>query len=219
MTRIEMTRIEATTQLRLNLVLAAVDLLAEDGLRAVTHRRVEQRAGVSQGTVKYHFGALDGLIAAVVEHMVDVEVTSVLAVPRELVEAALATGRVPDAVWQRADAVLHEMLSRPELVRARFELYLHAAARPELQTVIGRGRDQFVRRAAASLAEVTAGQAPDSAESVARMILALVDGMLLHHLSAPHPSLVDDGAPWLVATAMSAPLVTDLVSQHQSFAQ
>lgn len=214
-----MTRIEATTQLRQNLVLAAVDLLAEDGLRAVTHRRVEQRAGVSQGTVKYHFGSLDGLIAAVVEHMVDVEVTSVLAVPRELVETALATGRVPDAVWQRADAVLHEMLSRPELVRARFELYLHAAARPELQTMIGRGRDQFVKQTAASLAEVTAGQAPDSAESVARMILALVDGMLLHHLAAPHRSLVDDGAAWLVATAMSAPMVTDLVSQHQSFAQ
>ncbi|HIT75993.1 MAG TPA: TetR family transcriptional regulator [Candidatus Avipropionibacterium avicola] len=210
-----MTRIEVTAQLRRDLVTAAVALLAEDGLRAVTHRRVEQRAGVSQGTVKYHFGSLDGLIAGVVEHMVEVEVVSVLVVPTDLVEAAMDSGEVPAEVWRRADAVVREMLERPGLVRARFELYLHAASRPGLQDVIARGRDEFVARTTESLSGVLPGGDPREGASVARMVLALVDGMLLHHLSAPHQSILDDGAAWLVGTAMAAPQVADLVVQHR----
>lgn len=211
-----MTRIETTAQVRQDLVAAAVELLAEEGMRGVTHRRIEQRAGVSQGTVKYHYGSLEGLVTAVVEHMVDVEVASVLVVPPELVTSALESGETPDEVWHRADAVVSEILGRPHLVRARFELYLHAATRPELQEVIGRGREQFVAKAADSLQEVVGTDDSRDAESAARMVLALVDGALLHHLSAPRPDQGTVLAEWLIGASMAAGGLRVLAAQHRS---
>lgn len=209
-----MLRTEATAKVRRGLVEAAVSLLAEDGMRGVTHRRVERAAGVSQGTLKYHFGSLEGLVAAVVEVMADVELGSVLTVPPELVEQFVATGSVPDEVWRRADAAVAEIMGRPELVRARFEIYLHAATRPELQAVIARGRERFVARTAESLAPLLGQGNEESARSAARMVLALVDGVLLHEVSAPDPSHRQSLAPWLLAAATSSTMLGDLTKQH-----
>ena len=54
----------AVIAMRARLVEAAIGQLADEGMRGLTHRRVEARADVSQGLVKYHFGSLDGLIEA-----------------------------------------------------------------------------------------------------------------------------------------------------------
>lgn len=45
---------------------AALALATEVGLRAVTLRGVAERAGVSHGLVRHHFGTRDGLVAATV---------------------------------------------------------------------------------------------------------------------------------------------------------
>lgn len=201
--------------MRRRLVDAAIEQLAEHGMRDLTHRKVERRAELAQGSAKYHFGTLDGLVEAVLERMVEIELASVMVVPPEVLVAADATGTIPDEVWQRARAACAEILSRPALVRARFELYLHAVGRPALQDIIRRGRERFVARTAAALRGDTRESGPGAAsadsdtegsadgitathradsESGARMVLALVDGMVLHHLSAPDQAH-DDGAP------------------------
>src|SRR5688572_22249267 len=45
-------------------------LIAEGGLAAVTHRSVEQAAGVPHGSVTYYFGSRYGLVSALVDRMV-----------------------------------------------------------------------------------------------------------------------------------------------------
>lgn len=145
--------------------------LADEGMRGLTHRLVEQRAGQAQGSVKHHFGSLDGLIAAVVEHMVDVDL------PLVLTPGAGDPGDVPSLVAQ-AQAVIEAVWSRPDLLRARMELYVHAARRPELQEIVARGRQRFVDRIAPSL------PGPD-AELAARFVAAAMDGLILDQLSAP----------------------------------
>ena len=109
------TRREAAAAMRARLVDAAIAQLADEGMRGLTHRRVEQRAEASQGLVKYHFGSLDGLIAAVVEHMADVEIGAVFRVTPEQQAAAAATGQMPPEVWAAAKAAWAEITSRPEL--------------------------------------------------------------------------------------------------------
>ena len=47
---------------------AALQTIAEDGVDAVTHRRVGQEAGVSHGVVSYHFPARDDLLYKAFEH-------------------------------------------------------------------------------------------------------------------------------------------------------
>ena len=233
--------------MRRQLVDAAIEQLAGHGMRDLTHRKVERRAGVAQGSAKYHFGSLGGLVEAVLQRMVEVELTSVMVVPPEVLAEADETGRIPDAIWEQARSVCAEILGRPALARARFELYLHAVGRSDLQDIIRRGRDQFVARTAAALR----GQGPDPAgsghpatdtraaddtstadhteesESGARLILALVDGMVLHQLSAPGQAVgreaatlstssqvVDQMALHLVASAAAARSLPRLRSGH-----
>lgn len=191
-------RDEAARAMRARLVAAAVDQLADEGLRGVTHRRVEQRAQVGQGLVKYHFGSLDGLIAAVVTHMAEIEIESVMRVSREQQVAALRSGEVPAEVWRAAREAWAAVSSRPGLVRARFELYLHAGRHPELQDAIRTGRERFVEATAASLPSA-------DPKAAARMVLALVDGLLLHQLSAPEAD-VDALAPGYLIAAGGAAL-------------
>lgn len=190
-------REEAAQAMRARLVAAAIDQLADEGMRGVTHRRVEKRANVGQGLVKYHFGTLDGLIAAIVNHMAETELGSVMRVHPEERAAALATGEVPPEVWRAAREAYAAITSRPELVRARFELFLHAGRHPELQETIRAGRERFIDATAASL--------PCSdPRAAARMVLAVVDGLLLHQLSAPETE-VDALAPaYLIATGAAA---------------
>lgn len=196
------TRREAAAAMRARLVDAAIAQLADEGMRGLTHRRVEQRAEASQGLVKYHFGSLDGLIAAVVEHMADVEIGAVFRVTPEQQAAAAATGQMPPEVWAAAKAAWAEITSRPELVRARFELYLHAGRNPSLQDAIRRGRDRFIEATAASF------PTPDPRAS-AGLVLALVSGMLLHQVSAPDQDL-DELAPGYMLAAGAAALILPL---------
>jgi DNA-binding transcriptional regulator YbjK len=179
---------------RARLIDAAIAQLAAEGMRGLTHRRVEQRAEVAQGLVKYHFGSLDGLIAAVLTHLADAELPDVLTVDDQT-RALADAGRPPTALFAQARAVADAVRARPDLARARLELYLHASRHPELQGIVKAARDRFVDRIAASL------DGPDP-EAGARMIVALVDGLLLDQLSAPE-ALVDEMMPtyWLIAGA------------------
>lgn len=190
-------REEAVQAMRARLVAAAIDQLADEGLRGVTHRRVEQRAQVGQGLVKYHFGTLDGLIAAVVSHMAEIELDSAMRVLPEQQAAALASGEVPAEVWRAARETYAAITSRPELVRARFELYLHAGRHPELQEAIRVDRERFIEATAASLPCA-------DPRAAARMVLALVDGLLLHQLSAPEAEIDALAPAYLIATGAAA---------------
>lgn len=192
-----MTRRRASEQVRARLIQAAVEQLAEEGMRGLTHRRVEVRAGVSQGTAKYHFGSLEGLVEAVLRLMVVVEMDAVMDVPEEVVAEAMSTGTVPPAMWQAAQESMQLVFSRPDLLLARYELVLHVARHPELREILREARDEFVHRTAAALPSACPGAG-------ARMVIAMVDGLALHQLSAPEP-LVDRMAPaMLLATSAAA---------------
>jgi AcrR family transcriptional regulator len=80
-------------------LLAAAYLIAvRDGLDQVTARRVADEAGSSPGLVFFHFGSKDGLLLALLEHLLagalDAEVTPAIAVLASPVERLLALLRI-----------------------------------------------------------------------------------------------------------------------------
>lgn len=179
---------------RRSLIEAAVSLLAQEGMRGLTHRKIEESAGVSQGTVKYHFGTLDGIVQAVLKYMVRVESANVMQVSAAVIRKAQEEGAIPAELWAEASQTYSALMQQPEYSLARFELVLHVARHPELQTIMREARDEVVRTTAESLP----GANP---EASARMVLALMDGILLHQLSAREP-LVDTMAPaYMLASA------------------
>ncbi|TRW79135.1 TetR/AcrR family transcriptional regulator [Mycolicibacterium sp. 018/SC-01/001] len=62
---------EISAESRARLLTAAWDLLAEGGSRATTVQAVSERAGISRGSISWHFGSKEGLIVAVVNSAFD----------------------------------------------------------------------------------------------------------------------------------------------------
>lgn len=60
-------REESARESRRRLLQAATDLVAEAGPRAASVQAVAERAGISRGSVAWHFGSKDGLIVEVIE--------------------------------------------------------------------------------------------------------------------------------------------------------
>lgn len=52
---------------KMSLIMAAGELFAEHGLRAITTRAIAEKAGENIGIIHYHFGGKDGLINAVMD--------------------------------------------------------------------------------------------------------------------------------------------------------
>ena len=63
---------EISAESRTRLLQAAWELLAEGGSRATTVQAVSDRAGISRGSISWHFGSKEGLIVAVVNSAFDV---------------------------------------------------------------------------------------------------------------------------------------------------
>ncbi|AXB41392.1 TetR/AcrR family transcriptional regulator [Amycolatopsis albispora] len=63
-------RAETTQESRRLLVTAAAELFTERGYRQTTFEDIATRSGLSRGSIPWHFGNKEGLLAAVVEHVV-----------------------------------------------------------------------------------------------------------------------------------------------------
>jgi TetR/AcrR family transcriptional regulator, acrAB operon repressor len=62
---------EISAESRARLVAATWELLAEGGSRAATVQAVAERAGISRGSIAWHFGSKEGLVVAVVNSAFD----------------------------------------------------------------------------------------------------------------------------------------------------
>lgn len=60
-------RAQTSSESRRLLVAAAAELFAEQGFRKTTVADVADRAGISRGSIPWHFGNKDGLLEAVIE--------------------------------------------------------------------------------------------------------------------------------------------------------
>ncbi|WP_033442206.1 TetR/AcrR family transcriptional regulator [Saccharothrix sp. NRRL B-16314] len=64
-------RAETTQESRRLLIGAATELFAERGYRQTTFEDIAARSGVSRGSIPWHFGNKEGLLAAVVEQVAE----------------------------------------------------------------------------------------------------------------------------------------------------
>ena len=130
---------------RAELLEAAVEVVAESGLRGLTHRAVDARAGLPEGTCSAYLRSRSALLVALAEHVAGMLGRDVDA----MTAAASAHAGDPGAVAADVTALLLRWLERPEVCRTQAELSLEAARRPELMEVFQdwrRGLDAVVGR-------------------------------------------------------------------------
>lgn len=169
---------------REDILRAALRLIGERGLHAVTHRDVAAAAGVSPGSTTYHFASLEDLLTAALELFVEDEIARLAAAADAL------EGAAPDseAVLTAIAAQLDQTLASPAEQVAQFELYLEATRRPALQEAAARCVRAYRDVTAAALRAAGA----DDPEGLAPLALALTDGLLLQQLADPRADYVEE---------------------------
>lgn len=174
------------TDRRSDILDGALGVLAEQGMRGLTHRAADAAAGLPAGSTSYYFRSRSALVAGCVARLLEldllVEVPAVEQAPHDLdgLSGALAAVGVSMATDQR-----HRTL-------ARYELSLAAARDPQLRAELVRGGDT-IRRTAVG---VLRGLGATDPVAAAGELAATLDGLVLTAL-VRGPSDPAELAGWL----------------------
>jgi AcrR family transcriptional regulator len=156
---------------------ATLRLIGERGIGAVTNRRVAAAAGVSLGSLTYHFPNQAELLRASLARHVDDEIGRISAAALRL------AGIAPEEAPEETARAMAGLPTGPEEV-ATLELHLHASRDPLMREAAIRSMAAYDRLAAAVL---TALGLPD-AERNAPAVVALLFGLALRRLATGDPS-------------------------------
>jgi DNA-binding transcriptional regulator YbjK len=152
---------------------AAVELLGAEGVRALTHARVDERAGLPPGSTSNWFRTRRALLGGVVDWIAERE-------RADFDPAAIPTISGVDGLIEGLCAMA-ELQTGPfaARTRARYALFLELAGDPELGEPLRRQRREFEQWTERIVIAVgIADPVPAT-----RALMALGDGLLLHRLT------------------------------------
>ncbi|NDO90806.1 TetR/AcrR family transcriptional regulator [Cellulosimicrobium composti] len=152
---------------------AAVEVLGRDGVRALSHARVDRRAGLPPGSTSNWFRTRRALLAGVGDWIAERE------------RADFDPGSMPEITG--VDALVDGLCAMTEAqagpyatrTRARYALFLELSGDPELGEPLRQQRRAFERWTERIVADAGV---PDPVPAT-RALMALCDGLLLHRLT------------------------------------
>ena len=155
---------------------AAVDLVGTQGLRALTHARVDERAGLPKGSTSNYFRSHQALLSGVADGILDRELPSVSTAfsptsPEELVGALCALFE-------------HLTTVNRTVTTARLVLFMEASHNAALRDALARGRAAMEAVAVVALARLRAREPHTAGTAVA----ACFEGLLLHAIARHDPT-------------------------------
>jgi DNA-binding transcriptional regulator YbjK len=155
---------------RERILAAALDLIAEEGVAGVSHRKIAARAQVPLGSMTYHFTGIDDLLLEAFTGYADHVVT--------LFEHHLSGATTADEAREAVTDLIHTLSegTRRDLILTQ-ELYTLAARHEPYRDLCAR----WMRRSRALLE-----QHFDAA--TARQLDALIEGLTLHRALDDTPS-------------------------------
>lgn len=126
---------------------AAIELLAARGMRGLTHRAVDEAAGLPPGTTSNYARTRAALIELALNRMGELEAAEIGALmasgaPADLRGYAELTARI----------ITHSVTTTRRRMLARYELALEATRRPELRAAYDQAGRMYREQAAALLA-------------------------------------------------------------------
>ncbi|MCP2294315.1 transcriptional regulator, TetR family [Nocardia amikacinitolerans] len=161
-----------TADRRTRLADAAVETLARTGMRGLTHRAVDQAAGLPEGSCSNCFRTRQALLEATVERLAE----------RDAAELALPVPAVPDPdelSTLLADIIERWLTTDRDRMLARYELALESTRRPELRKAL---RDSGARFRTMATELFAALGAPDP-DRRANAFVGCLDGVIFDRLA------------------------------------
>lgn len=195
------------TERRRALAVAGIGVIADAGMRALTHRAVEAAAGLPSGTASYHFATRHELVRAVLTEIATlsrVRLEQGQIMPGFGPEARPARTRaerltVVDQIAAGCAAFIAGQLTENRVpTLARYALAVEVAGDPELAEVMHAG-DQFHLLAA----EVCAQLGVPDPSAAGRYLVAFVEGITHDHLVGAASLRAEPPAAVAAAAAMA----------------
>ena len=164
------------------LLAAARRCLVERGYARTTARDLVAASGTNLGSIGYHFGSKEALLAEALDDVLVDYTEKVVAVARAAGAGSSDPGRAVTAAWT-AMTELHEDY-RPLLI-AFVEALAQAERSDELRSRLAAGYDEMRQK----ISDGVLGLAPDlglaSARSIASFFIAVSDGYMVQWLLDP----------------------------------
>ncbi|MGN9811723.1 TetR/AcrR family transcriptional regulator [Micromonospora sp. BQ11] len=171
---------------------AAITVLGTRGPRHLTHRAVDEQAGLPTGSTSNRYRTREALLAGVLTRILDTETAGWYRLAGDLHPVD------PTTFAAVVGALVHHLAHDGRtLTLARLAIFGEAAHQPDLQRQIARSQADLAAWAAPLLATLGARH-PTAA---LRLLLALVDGLLNNQLANPDPAFDPTTA---VATVLPA---------------
>lgn len=189
------------TRRRSALADAAIEVLGTAGIHKLSHRAVDERAGLPTGTAANYFPRRDDLLAAAAERVAELHVAEMTAADRAAIASAgdpSGAPAGPDALAGLIGASLHEAATRHRTrYLAAYELALESTRQPALAEAMAR---LGAAALGSTLAEHRSLGLPTTAEQV-QALIALYNGTLMTLVVAP-PGTVTPEATLALASCL-----------------
>ena len=154
---------------------ATLRLIAQEGIDAVTHRRVAEIAGVSPGTTTHHFAGRKGLLR---ESFISYLSSGDTLFARFYATAAQDEPMAINSVREALVQLVEREFADPSLLRAEYELMIFAAQDDELGQAVTAGE----ARAAGAIAAVMEKAGARRPTEAARTLINFIRGFELERL-------------------------------------
>ena len=157
----------------------AIDIVVDVGIGGLTHRQVDDRAGLPAGTTSNYFRTRLALLEATAAHVVDLHWRHV-----EVLQSAL-----PSPMNRGGVAVLMtRMVADPDEASkrrtlARFEFFIEATRRPELRPFIYELQHAAMKTAGLILGSAGIDASPEQVDELTR----LLNGLTFSNLTIDQP--------------------------------
>ena len=159
------------TSLRARVLDAAIELLGTQGLKALTHRRIDDLAKLPPGSTSNYFRTREALLSGVADSILEREVAGMGAT------LAPRTGEeLLDALVALIDRTTEDQRT---LTTARLVLFMEASHHPSLRQTLDQGRAILQAALQRTLADLGA---PDPDAST-KAIMACAEGLILHRVT------------------------------------
>ena len=160
------------TPTKLRVLEAAVELLGTEGLRALTHARVDTQAGIPSGSTSNYFRTRAQLLIGVNDWIAEHDLAGA---------DDIATAPQTPADLVEGLAIGIEMLTGPHRVvtAARLTLFMEANHNPEIRAAVSQTRIVMERSMVAVMARLGA----TNPHSAALALMACGEGIILHRIA------------------------------------
>ncbi|MEX0869678.1 MAG: TetR/AcrR family transcriptional regulator [Nitriliruptoraceae bacterium] len=167
---------------REQLIEAAINVVASEGIVGTTTRRITDEAGLALGAFHYAFDSKNDLLRAVIDRFSEgIEYVLTQSVGEDTRDLRDFAERVIHGFWEFIEAT-------PDLQLAQYELTVHALRDPDLVDLAQFQYERMARAVMLVLAHVPGVPDGQEREDLARYFAATMDGLILQHVVQRDPA-------------------------------